>query len=56
MARISRVVVPEHPHHVAQRGVRSMAIFQTHEEGHSYLHYLGGEDREDLSRTPNNWY
>jgi len=32
MARISRVVVPEYPHHITQRGVRSMVIFQTDEE------------------------
>ena len=28
VARISRVVVPEYPHHIIQHGVRSMAIFQ----------------------------
>jgi hypothetical protein len=29
MARISRVVAPGHPHHVTQRGVRFIPIFQT---------------------------
>ena len=43
MARISRVVVPEYPHHVTQRGVRSMAIVQSDEERRSYLNYLGEE-------------
>ena len=43
MAKISRVVVPEYPHHVTLRSVRSMAIFQTGEERHSYLNYLGEE-------------
>jgi putative transposase len=43
MARISRVIVPEYPHHVAERGVRSMAIFQTDEESRSCLNYLGEE-------------
>lgn len=27
MARIARVVIPNLPHHVTQRGVRSMNIF-----------------------------
>ena len=27
MARLSRVVLPKVPHHVTQRGVRSMNIF-----------------------------
>jgi len=43
MARISRVVVPEYPHHITQRGVRSMTIFQTDEERRSYLNYLSEE-------------
>jgi REP-associated tyrosine transposase len=43
MARISRVVVPEYAHHITQRGVRFMAIFQTDEERRSYLNYLGEE-------------
>ena len=43
MARISRVVVPEYPHHVTQRGVRSMAVFQTDEDRRCYLQFLGEE-------------
>jgi putative transposase len=54
MARISRVIVPEYSHHVAQRGVRSMAIFQTDEERRSNLNYLGEEAQRlvvsDLSK------
>ena len=43
MGRISRVVVPEYPHHVTQRGVRSMAVFQTDEDRRCYLQFLGEE-------------
>jgi len=31
MVRLSRIVVPGYPHHVTQRGVRSMDVF--HSEG-----------------------
>ena len=40
MARIARVVVPEHPHHVTQRGVRSMAIFSDDEDRRLYLEFM----------------
>jgi putative transposase len=43
MAGISRVVVPKYPHHIAQRGVRSMAIFQTDENRQVYLQFLAEE-------------
>ena len=43
MARISRVVVPKYPHHVTQRGVRSMAIFQTDADRQAYLKFLSEE-------------
>lgn len=36
MARIARVVIPNLPHHVTQRGVRSMNIFFKEED---YLYY-----------------
>ncbi|MFH1116677.1 MAG: hypothetical protein V1792_22405 [Pseudomonadota bacterium] len=36
IARLSRIVVPGYPHHVTQRGVRSMNVF--HEE--SCLEYV----------------
>jgi hypothetical protein len=29
MARLARIVIPQLPHHVIQRGVRSLPIFQT---------------------------
>ncbi|MFH1023310.1 MAG: transposase [Planctomycetota bacterium] len=40
MARISRVVVPGHPHHVTQRGVRSLPIFTGPEDQELYLRHL----------------
>jgi putative transposase len=43
MGRISRGVGPEYPHHVTQRGVRSMAVFQTDEDRRGYLQFLGEE-------------
>jgi putative transposase len=43
MGRISRVVVPEYPHHVTQRGVRSMAIFQSDADRQAYLKFLAEE-------------
>mgnify|MGYP001591728549 CR=1 FL=1 len=43
MARISRIVVPGYPHHVTQRGVRSMAVFLNDEDRRSYLEFLSQE-------------
>ncbi|QXE85501.1 transposase [Geomonas nitrogeniifigens] len=40
MARISRVVVPRHPHHVTQRGVRSMNVFDTEDDRQVYLQLI----------------
>ena len=40
MARIARVVVPGLPHHITQRGVRSMAIFSSDKDRHDYLALL----------------
>jgi REP element-mobilizing transposase RayT len=40
MARISRVVGPGYPHHVTQRGVRSIPIFSTDQGRHAYLDIL----------------
>jgi putative transposase len=39
MARISCIVVPGYPHHVTQRGVRSMQVFHRDEERRAYLRY-----------------
>ncbi|MEW6358204.1 MAG: transposase [Planctomycetota bacterium] len=40
MARIARVVVSGYPHHVTQRGVRSMAIFRDDEDRRAYLRFM----------------
>ena len=40
MARLARVVVPGLPHHVIQRGVRSMAIFANDQDRHTSLQLL----------------
>jgi putative transposase len=40
MARLARVVAPNLPHHVIQRGVRSMAIFATDEDREGYVTLL----------------
>ena len=40
MARFARVVIPQMPHHVLQRGVRSMAIFTTDADREDYLRLL----------------
>ena len=43
MARISRIVVPEYPHHVTQRGVRSMTVFYNQEDRLCYLRFMADE-------------
>ena len=43
MARISRIVVPGYPHHVTQRGVRSMDVFDSDEDRWAYLGFLSEE-------------
>ena len=43
MARISRIVVPGYPHHVTQRGVRSMDVFDSDEDRLAYLDFLSEE-------------
>ena len=40
MARLARVVLPGVPHHVTQRGVRSMDIFYSDEDRKEYLSLL----------------
>jgi putative transposase len=40
MARIARVVLPGHPHHVTQRGVRSMDIFWSDDDREEYIGHL----------------
>ena len=41
MARKARLVVPGHPHHVTQRGVRRMAVFLGPDDYKAYLDLLG---------------
>jgi len=43
MARISRIVVPGYPHHVTQRGVRSMAVFNNDDDRLEYLRFMNEE-------------
>ena len=43
MPRLSRLVVPGYPHHITQRGVRSMDIFEDDNERRSYLQYMAEE-------------
>ena len=43
MARISRIVVPGYPHHVTQRGVRSMDVFNSNEDRQAYLLFMSEE-------------
>jgi putative transposase len=45
MARIARVVLPGHPHHVTQRGVRSMDIFYCEDDYRAYLQLLTEQGR-----------
>ena len=43
MARLPRLVVPDYPHHVTQRGVRSMDIFSGDDDRHAYLAFVAEE-------------
>ena len=43
MARMARIVVPGYPHHVTQRGVRSLPIFRDDEDRRSYLEFMRRE-------------
>jgi len=40
MARLSRIVVPDFPHHVMQRGVRSMTVFNNDDDRRRYIALL----------------
>ena len=40
MPRIKRIVIPNTPHHITQRGVRSMDIFYKHEDYEYYKETL----------------
>jgi putative transposase len=43
MARISRVVASGYPHHITQRGVRSIAIFDDDDDRSAYLDFMAQE-------------
>ena len=47
MARISRLVVPGYPHHVTQRGVRSIPIFSNDQDRSAYADIWEGYLRQD---------
>lgn len=40
MARIARVVIPQCPHHITQRGVRSMSVFSNDGDRRKYIEFL----------------
>lgn len=40
MARIARVVLPDYPHHITQRGIRSIPVFFSDDDRHEYLRLL----------------
>jgi putative transposase len=43
MARLSRIIAVGYPHHLTQRGVRSMAVFQSDADRRCYLQYVKEE-------------
>ena len=43
MARLSRIIAVGYPHHLTQRGVRSMTIFQSDADRRRYLQYVKEE-------------
>jgi putative transposase len=45
MARFARLVVPGYPHHITQRGVRSIDIFRHDEDRQAYLCFMSEESR-----------
>jgi putative transposase len=45
MPRISRIVAIDYPHHITQRGVRSMDIFSSDHDRNSYLQFIKEESQ-----------
>lgn len=43
MPRISRIVAANYPHHITQRGVRSIAIFHSDHDRNQYLQFIREE-------------
>lgn len=54
MARMSRLVVPGYPHHITQRGVRSIDIFSSDDDRVCYLKYMS-EEAERFGVTFMSW-
>ncbi|PKN51999.1 MAG: transposase [Deltaproteobacteria bacterium HGW-Deltaproteobacteria-13] len=49
MPRISRIVAINYPHHITQRGVRSITIFSSDNDRNQYLQFIKEEsERHDL--------
>lgn len=46
MPRISRIVAVDYPHHITQRGVRSMDIFHSDHDRNQYLQFIKEEARK----------
>ena len=40
MTRTARIVLPDYPHHVTQRGVRSMIVFRNDTDRQKYIQYV----------------
>jgi len=47
MPRISRIVAVDYPHHITQRGVRSMDIFHSNHDRNQYLQFMKEEALEN---------
>ena len=46
MPRISRIVAVDYPHHITQRGVRSMDIFHGDDDRNQYLQFIKEESQK----------
>jgi len=46
MPRISRIVAVDYPHHITQRGVRSMDIFHSDHDRNQYLQFIKEETQK----------
>ena len=47
MARFARIVIPELAHHITQRGVRRINIFDSSEDKKSYINILSDLSNEE---------
>jgi putative transposase len=43
MPRVSRIVAVDYPHHITQRGVRSVDIFHDDDDRNQYLQFIKEE-------------